>query len=118
MSVVKDDPTTRGRTVKELENQMKSIFVLGAITLSMTLSGVALAADAPAPAAPPPAVAVDPLTGILTPIGDGLNIVVQPLIVAPLNAVTPIIAPPAPPAAPAAPAPAHHHRHHRHHHPM
>ena len=103
----------------ELKSRMKSILVPGAIALSLTLSGVAFAADVPA-AAPPPVVVVDPvteiLTTILTPVGNAANVVVQPVIVAPVNAVTAVLVPAPPPAAPT-PAPVHHRRHHRHHHP-
>ena len=101
--------------MKELGNRMKSIVVLGAVAIAMTLSGVARAADAPVAAAPPPPMA-DPIAAILTPIGDGLNVIVQPVLITPIDAVTTVIAPPAPPP-PVAPALMHHHRHHKHHRP-
>ena len=76
---------------------MKSSLVLGALTLSLALSGVALAADMPASAPPPPD--ADPLAAIFNPIGTAVGLVVNGVIVTPITTITTAISspPPAPP---------------------
>ncbi|WP_158809152.1 hypothetical protein [Beijerinckia sp. L45] len=99
---------------------MKSTLVLGALALSVTLSGVAFAADMPA-AAPPPALApvtvVDPITGALTTILTPVGQVIDGVVVQPITAVGNAILPPPPPPPPVVePVVYHHHHHHHWHH--
>lgn len=103
---------------------MKRTLLLGAFALSMTASSVVFAADMPMAAPPPPpppapglpVVGFDPLSPILTPLGQIVDGVVNPILTPVTTILTP--QPPAPPPPPPmAPEPMmHHHYHHHYHH--